>query len=124
MNNKGLTLVEVLATLIILGILSTIVIPNIYKIVKTKKTEIEEYKESAIKEAAQMYVTDQINEDTDIFTTCDGGNCSSSVNVSKLIEDNYLSEEYDTYNSKAVNIERTSKANGNYTYEYTIETSS
>lgn len=121
MNNKGLTLIELLETLIILSIISLIVVSNITDDVKDKKTEITKYQEEVIKEAAESYVADYINDQS-------GGSefiCGpygtpynfSKVDVNTLITNGYLSEKYNDmkYN---VNIKCETRENNRvYTYE-------
>ena len=50
MNNKGLTLIELLATLLVLAIVATIFFTNITGIIKEKRNEANEYQENIIKE--------------------------------------------------------------------------
>ena len=110
MNNKGLTLIELLATLLVLAIVATIVSTNI----KNKRNEANEYQENIIKEAAESYVADSINDGNDV--------CEKSISVSTLIQDGYLDDEYKKY-GYSVKVTCTTKGT-NQIYSYEIENKS
>ena len=82
MNNKGLTLVELIAVLVILSVMALIVTPNIYGSIKNYKEQLYETQIDNIKEAGKNWATDNITmlpeDDTyalsvDIKTLQDGG---------------------------------------------------
>lgn len=58
LNNKGFTLIEVLAVLVILGILVAFMYPNVTKLINNNREEnITKIKES-IKDSAKLYMSD------------------------------------------------------------------
>lgn len=59
MNKKGFTLVEVLGVCVIMGILSTIVIVSVSKVIKNSHKEYNEKQAKMFTVAAQTYFTDQ-----------------------------------------------------------------
>lgn len=62
MNNKGFTLVEVLATFVLMGIILGIAFPAIDNLYRENKTQKYETYETALKTAAKLYV-DQYDRD-------------------------------------------------------------
>ena len=114
MDNKGLTLMELLATLLVLAIIATIVSTNVTGIIKNKRNEANEYQENIIKEAAESYVADSINDGNDV--------CEKSISVSTLIQDGYLDDEYKKY-GYSVKVTCTTKGT-NQIYSYEIENKS
>lgn len=89
---KGFTLVEVLAVLIILGILIVITIPSFMGILTDTKRTSFNSKVTQIETAALKYAE---KTKDDIKNT--GSSCSTTT-VSKLIELGYLSSESDSRN--------------------------
>ena len=83
MNNKGLTLVEVIATLVILSIIATIVTPNIAVSVRDYKERTTETQLSTIKEATKNWVADNIRT-----INCNG--TTYGITVAKLQNEGYL----------------------------------
>ncbi len=58
LNNKGFTLVEVLAVVVILSILATIMVPTVSHIINQNKENNYKNIEKSILNAAKMYVSD------------------------------------------------------------------
>ena len=58
MNNKGFTLVEVLAVVVILGVLATIMIPTIGSVINQNKEDNYKNMEKTILNATKLYVSD------------------------------------------------------------------
>jgi type IV pilus assembly protein PilA len=56
-NQKGLTLVELLAVIVILGIIAAIAIPSIGGIIDNSKKNADEQTETLVREAAVLYLT-------------------------------------------------------------------
>lgn len=61
-NNKGLTLIELMAVLVILSIIATITVPLIFKQVKENKDKLYEEQVSEIENAAQNWAADNIEK--------------------------------------------------------------
>jgi len=111
MNKKGFTLVELIATIIILGVILTIAVPsyNIY-IEKTKESKCNADKR-AILDAAQTYVTQAIYKNTTIL---------NEVKVSVLRDGYGLNDEYSKYDELKVTIDlKYYKSDGNETTDST-----
>lgn len=62
MNRKGLTLVELIATLVILSVIALIVTPNIYVSVKDYKEQLHVTQMNSIRDAAKNWAADHIND--------------------------------------------------------------
>ncbi len=114
MKKQGFTLVELLACLAVLAILSGIVLSNVYETSKKKKEEITTYQEKMIMDAAEAYMADMI-DNTNIDCT------NTNVLVEKLISAGYLSNEYEKFKNHKVLITCTKKDSNNvYTYELSL----
>jgi len=57
-NQKGLTLVELLAVIVILGVIAAIAIPSIGGVIKSSKLNADTESESLLRETAIRYLTD------------------------------------------------------------------
>lgn len=58
LNNKGFTLVEILAVVVILGLLLALMYPNINKIIKQNKEKNYEKLETSIESSTKLYISD------------------------------------------------------------------
>ena len=76
-----------------------------------KREKTNEYQENIIKEAAESYVADSINDGNNV--------CETSISVSTLIQDGYLDDEYEKYGNR-VKVTCTTKGT-NQIYSYEIE---
>jgi prepilin-type N-terminal cleavage/methylation domain-containing protein len=80
LNNKGFSLIEVLAVIVILGVLATITIPTIGAMINENKEASLKSLKKSIKSAAKAYVSDYRYE-IDLETTkCGAGKTTRSVN--------------------------------------------
>ena len=77
--NKGFTLVELLAVLIILAVISLIVMVSVGDTISNSKNSLSDVQKKRIEEAAEIYYN---REGMNIDADC--------VNVSDLIEDGYI----------------------------------
>ena len=108
MNNKGFTLVEILAVVVLLGIIIIIVAPNISKSNDNTKKKLLDNKINQIKKVAVTYGQDNKNE-FENECTIDGNKYDCiEIKVSNLIENNYINAESDNniinpYNNKKLN---------------------
>lgn len=122
MNNKGLTLVELIAVIVIIAILALIIYPQVTKQLSSMKNDTNIIEESSIKESAKEYLADHVGNEL-TFT-----NNKETVTLETLINDGYLEgstknpktgKNMDLINSKVV-ITRTGSL-PNYKYTYQIE---
>jgi type IV pilus assembly protein PilA len=86
-NNKGFTLVELLAVLAILVIIMTIALPNISSSIERSKAKQNSAMEKVIISAGKLYVS---NHKNNIQTD---GNNKCYISMNKLTDENYLSKE-------------------------------
>ncbi|MBP3765669.1 MAG: prepilin-type N-terminal cleavage/methylation domain-containing protein [Bacilli bacterium] len=89
MNNKGLTLVEVIATLVVLSIVALIVTPNIAVSIKDYKKRTLESQLSAVEGATKNWVADNIDK----VNCTDDDSSALMVDINKLQTDAYLDEK-------------------------------
>lgn len=84
MNKKGLTLVEMLLVVVLIGVIGLIVLPNISKMLNQADDKEVEGKAKLLRETLRMYVKD--NEDT-LNWSYDGKNriLNNSVSMDNLI---------------------------------------
>lgn len=85
MNKKGLTLVEMLLVVVLIGVIGLIVLPNISKMLNQADDKEVEGKAKLLRETLRMYVKD--NEDT-LNWSYDGKNRilnKSSVDIEDLV---------------------------------------
>lgn len=104
MNKKGFTLVELLAVLVIIGLLSVILIPSYQYIFTTIKKSNVTSKVSSITSAAYKYgnrYKDEIKRyiDSNINTTELDLNKCMTTNVEELITKGYISSEVEDRNA-------------------------
>lgn len=82
-NQRGVTLIELLAVIIILGIIAAIAVPSVISNFSDAKKNSDAQTEKIIKEAVQRYLLD--NEVT--FTSG-----TATINISQLVSNGYLQE--------------------------------
>ena len=98
-NNKGFTMVELLAAVTILGILATIAIVSVTNTIEKSHKEYDKKQNKLFTTAAQTYFTDNRSElPKKLLTT-------NTVTLQKLIEENYIEEIVD-YKKKAYDKEK------------------
>lgn len=102
---KGFTLVELLAIVILLGIILVLIYPNIVNLFEEKTGDIEESKLIAIYDAAEQYIDSNINEypKTVGETYC--------FKVDFLDTENLISLEVENYLDKSVQVRIGKKSN-------------
>ena len=90
-NEKGFTLVELLAVVLILTLLVLLVWPNISNSVNNKKDDIDNLTLNIIEDATKLYISDNKN----YFSKVDGN--VYCIALKKLINQDYLKNniEYD-----------------------------
>ena len=90
-NNKGFTLVELLAVIVILAIIMAFAMPNIYKVInKNKENNYEQLKETIVS-ATKTYISDyryDISLNEDKITNINGLEITDSkILVSSLVDE-------------------------------------
>ena len=126
LNNKGFTLVEVLAVVVILGILATIMVSTATNFIKDNKEEQYNNLKKSILSAAKVYISDYRYDITlDPSTVCGSGVTerpissintnsgvvnldSSKITLKMLVEDDDLSTNKD---GKIINPENDKEIN-------------
>ena len=88
MNNKGFTLVELLAVLVILITILTIAIPSITSSVEINKEYMLNKKIDIIETSMEVYV--DLNKNKIKYTKFKEGNCS--INIKKLTDSGILKD--------------------------------
>lgn len=88
MNKKGLTLVELIATLVILSVIALIVAPNIYVSVRDYKEQLHITQMNNIKDSAKNWAADHINDGNFPINN----DFSLKVTVQELQEGGYIDE--------------------------------
>ena len=83
LNNKGFTLVELLAVLVILIAIMSIAIPSISSSLERSKSKQDTAKQKILESAAELYVTDHKNSIT--AATC-------SITTGQLKTGNYIDD--------------------------------
>lgn len=116
MKKNGFTLVELIAVVAIIGILTMMAVPNVMKVLSTKRETLYETTISEIERIAGIYLTENptlyttINNDGYVDITID--NLCSSKYMSCPINDPRDNSEIDGY-------VRITENNGEYVYEFT-----
>ncbi|MGO4494347.1 prepilin-type N-terminal cleavage/methylation domain-containing protein [Paenibacillus sp. 2RAB27] len=82
-NQKGLTLVELLAVIVILGVVAAIAVPAIGGIINNSKVNADKQTELLLKDTAVHYLTN---------TNPSGTGNVTSVTIAALVAANYLKE--------------------------------
>ena len=90
MNKKGFTLVELLAVIVILGIIITIFVPSVINLINENSTKIYANKEKILKNAAEDYVISNSS-----FVLPDGTNPEKYISMNTLISSNMMSSVLD-----------------------------
>ena len=113
MNKKGFTLVELLGSIVILGLIALLVFPAILDFLSSSQKNIDETKKNVILAAAKEYVLDDVNSYK--------RTSSLDVNIptSKLIEEGYITNKDIIENEDLINTCTNVKVN--YVNQYTFE---
>ena len=83
LNRKGFTLVEMLAVVVILGIIMTIMVPSVNHLINKNRDDSYKSLENNIRSAAQAYLSDYRYEIT-LASNLSSCNSNDTINVSKI----------------------------------------
>lgn len=110
MKNKGYTLIELLAVMIILALLITVVFPSIINFIKSSNEKKDTITRDLVYNAAEMFIEDNASE----YSTNNGSKYCISIDT--LVENNYLKGELEYQgetldSTKSVKVTYTDKFN-------------
>lgn len=88
MKNKGVTLIDLLATVIILGILAAITTIGVTKYINLAKTSSYNHLVVSINEAAELYVTDN----SGLFEALSTPSSTFDITLQELVDNDYLKD--------------------------------
>lgn len=126
-NQKGLTLVELLAVIVILGIIAAIAVPSIGNIIEKSKADAHEANAEMLISAARMGVAaNEYNSTKVIATTDDGTGEAGEVTMANLVSAGYLEsaiKDPDTENNYGAEtkVKITKDGSGNLHYQVTLD---
>ena len=116
-NNKGLTLVELLAVIVIIGILSSLAVTAISKLLDRSTENYYKDQEDNIALAAQTYTND--NRNLLPFKT----GTTAEIGLQKLIDAGYIKTIKDKSGKKCISgcVKITKNSKEDYTYKTYLE---
>ena len=88
MNKKAFTLIELLATIVILGILSAIVVINVNNYIQTSRETSYNTLVKTIELSTELYVAEHSNE----FSELDVAGSTFYIELSDLVADDYIDD--------------------------------
>lgn len=125
-KNKGFTLVELLSTIVILGLISLIAIPSVFKIIKDGKNDLYDNQINLIKSYAISYITYEImhpNTDNSIYQMLYGDIKEYNVDLIELQKLGYAEEILNPlcdnegyFDSKKIYVNIKKQENNDYLY--------
>lgn len=81
-NNKGFTLVEMLAVIVILGVLSAIMVPTVTTLIAKNKEDNYDNLEKSILSAAKVFISDyRYDIQLDSSDICDSDNDTRKISI-------------------------------------------
>lgn len=88
MNNKGYTLIELLGTLILLGIIVAVTTVSVTKYLNNAKSDSYNHTVLSINEAAELYVTDN----SQLFPELEVPTSTFDITLQQLVDNDYLND--------------------------------
>ena len=105
MNKKGFTIVELLVTIVILGIILTIVYPAVTSTINSSRVKAHNSQIKVIEKAMKLYYLDNVDELQDLNDNGTMNGCSEStasvpattasvpnISIQTLIDEGYISD--------------------------------
>lgn len=123
MNNKGLTLVELLGVLVVLTVIVSIVTPIVTRDLKKSRVELCEHELDSFIDASKNWFTDKIDGDYSNVYESDGNFIEQCVTVEQLYNGGYITEPNKKYINSNVGVIIT-KNNASYSYDIAEKTGS
>lgn len=122
MNKKGITLVELLSVLVLISIIAVIAIPLITGLLKDSKSDADKINQANIKEAAELYIADNVGSTIDFDITP-----TTTVTLRQLLDGGYISGDLkDQISGSNYNLDTStvtiSKENNSYNYTLNLNT--
>ena len=119
MKKNGFTLVELLGTVVIIGIMSTIGVVSVNKMINSSKKKYCIAQRELIEAAAQSYYNDHKGKLPETI------NETSTVYLQNLVSENYIGKVYDynknEYNASGVFVKTQKVDKGKYTYTSNVD---
>lgn len=118
-NKKAFTLVEILAVIIIIGVLSLLIVPVAIGIIEDSKNKAYDMQLKNIENAARGYIAEKSTAISELENT--GG--TYTITLGFLIEEGYIDEPITNpktninFNYDTTTILVTKRANGTYKYD-------
>lgn len=113
LNNKGFTLVELLAVVVILLALAIIAIPNITASLEKNKNKLSESQKKIVVSSTELFISENKNS-LSYYSNFMSGNCC--INVNTLKDNGYITSD-DLKDSNGGELEGYIKyANGKYEF--------
>lgn len=89
MNNKAFSLIEILAVIVLLSVLSTLVIINVTKYMERAEETSYNTLVKSVKEATELYVADHSTNYPELNTE----GATFDIELNKLVEEGYIDDE-------------------------------
>ena len=115
MKRQGFTLVEMLAVLVVVILLTTILIPTMINLITKNKNELSDKTESIIYAATELYLAENSN-----YTKKEGN--TYCISLGQLVDDGKLNNPINDFKTgKEIPLDKIIKVNVNKYYEYEYE---
>ncbi len=94
MNQKGLTMIELLAVIVILSAVALMIVPNAISSISRSNERLLETQIDDIKSAAKNWAIDKIDKDGCVAETCNNsGQDSGAVTLRQLQDGGYIADD-------------------------------
>lgn len=110
-NERGVTLIELLAVIVILGIIAAIAIPAVMSNFDNAKKNADAQTSSIVKEAVQRLLLDDQSRSTKLVVFS-GTPEEATINISVLVNNGYLAETPHWSNKQAITDVTIAKTSG------------